>query len=416
MLEPIKLEIGKIYKTESSRVLASLIRILGNLDLAEEAMQAAFSIAMEKWPKDGIPNNPYSWLVSTGKYKTIDTIRRTNRGKELLAEVSLLDCERIEQPSVEQLVLEKHLVEDDQLRLIFYCCHPDLSLDSRIALALREVCGMTTLEISQAYLVPIETIKKRISRAKARIKQNNIAYEIPTKTDLKRRMEAVLHVIYLIFNEGYCASVGEDHIRKELTEEAIYLSRQLVSLISTTESIGLLALLLLQESRREARMTENGDIISLDNQDRSRWNQNLIQEGLQLIQQAVMSGRLGPYTLQAAIASVHSVAESVKKTQWELIIAYYDMLLTINPAPIIELNRAIAVGTHQGPNAGLDIIEQLIKQNKLSTYPTLFAAKAEFSKQLGSVNIAKQAYQRAIELVRPGPEERYLKEQLANIS
>lgn len=415
MLDTVNLEIGKIYKTESSRVLASLIRILGDLDLAEEAMQDAFSVAMEKWPKDGIPKNPYSWLVSTGKFKSIDGIRRIGRGKELLAENNVLDKRDAEVTSIEQLEIEKHIIEDDQLRLIFYCCHPDLPLDSRIALSLREVSGMSTKEIAQAYLVPFETIKKRITRAKRHIKQKNIAYEIPSKTILNQRMDAVLHVIYLIFNEGYCASVGDDHIRKELTEEAIFLSRKLVTLMSSTESLGLLALLLLQESRRESRVTKNGDIIALDDQDRSKWNQLLIQEGLQLIQQAVMSGPLGPYTLQAAIASVHSVAPSVKETQWELIIGYYDMLLSINPTPIIELNRAIAVGTHEGPKAGLDIIERLLKNEKLSSYPTIYAAKAEFSNQLGLVTEAIAAYQSAIKLVRPGPEERYLKKQLTNI-
>jgi len=324
MLDPIQLAIGKIYKAESGRVLAGLIRILGDLDLAEEALQDAFSVAMEKWPIEGIPKNPYSWLISTGKFKAIDDIRKIGREKELIAGIVFLDEEGLNAGSIEQVDGEKHLVEDDLLRLIFFCCHPLLPLDSRIALSLREVCGMTRLEIARAYLVPFETIKKRISRAKALIKEKKIPYGIPSKAELNQRIDAVLCVIYLVFNEGYSASSGEDYIRKELTEEAIFLSRKLVELVSTPESLGLLALLILQESRRESRVTKTGDIIPLEDQDRSLWDQHLIREGVQLIQTAVMSGRLGPYTLQAAIASVHALADSVQNTQWELIVGYYD--------------------------------------------------------------------------------------------
>ncbi len=415
MLDPIKLEIGKIYKTESGRVLAGLIRILGDLDLAEEALQEAFSIAMEKWPIEGIPKNPYAWLISAGKFKAIDALRRIGRGKELLAEKYILEKEAFDDGSTEQPGWEKGLVEDDQLRLIFFCCHPLLPLDSRIALSLREVCGMSTVEIARAYLLPFETIKKRISRAKALIKDKKIPYKIPSKVELGRRMDAVLHVIYLIFNEGYSASSGEDHIRKELTEEAIYLSRQLVVLISSPESLGLLALLVLQESRASSRVTEDGDLIALENQDRTLWDQNLIREGVQLIQSAVMSGRLGPYTLQAAIASVYAVADSVENTQWDLIIGYYDMLLSINPSPIVELNRAIAVGMYEGPQAGLAIIESLLKTDRLCSYHIIYAAQADFLKKLGLMDEAIKAYQRAIELVRQEPEERYLKKQLSEL-
>lgn len=415
MLDPIKLKIGKIYKTESGRVLAGLIRIFGDLDVAEEALQEAFSIAMEKWPKEEIPKNPYSWLISTGKFKAIDSMRRLGRGKELFAENLSLEQEKFDGSFVDQLDGEKNLIEDDQLRLIFFCCHPLLPLDSRIALSLREVCTMSTVEIARAYLLPFETIKKRISRAKALIKEKNIPYEIPSKAELSKRMDAVLRVIYLIFNEGYSASSGEDHIRKELTEEAIFLSRKLVELNPSPESLGLLALLLLQESRRESRVTKNGDLISLENQDRSLWDQKLIGEGVQLIQYAVMSGRLGPYTLQAAIASVHAVADSVQNTQWELIIGYYDMLLSIHPSPVVELNRAIAVGVHKGPKAGLVIIERLLENEKLNAYHIIYAAQADFSKKLGLIDEAIKAYQRALELVGQEPEERYLKKQLAEI-
>lgn len=415
MLDPTQLEIEKIYKAESGRVLASLIRILGDLDLAEEALQDAFSVAMEKWPIEGIPKNPYSWLISTGKFKAIDAIRRIGRGKELVSERWVFEEEDSNWGSVEQSDWEKHLVEDDQLRLIFFCCHPLLPLDSRIALSLREVCGMSTLEIARAYLLPFETIKKRISRAKALIKEKKIPYEIPSKAELSERTNAVLRVIYLVFNEGYTASSGEDHIRKDLTEEAIFLGRKLAELVSTPEALGLLALLLLQESRRESRVTKTGDLIPLEDQDRSLWDQNLIWEGVQLIQTVVMSGRLSPYTLQAAIASVHALADSVQNTQWELIVSYYDMLLSINPSPVVELNRAIAIGMHEGPKVGLAIIERLLKNDQLKSYHFLYAAQADLSKKLGLIDEAIKAYQRAIELVRQEPEERYLKKQLSDI-
>ena len=414
MLDPIELQIGKIYKVESGRVLAGLIRILGDLDLAEEALQDAFSIAMEQWPIEGVPKNPYSWLISTGKFKAIDAIRRLGRGKELIAEIVALEGESMS-GSIEQTACEKHLIEDDQLRLIFFCCHPLLPLDSRIALSLRDVCGMITVEIARAYKVPFETMKKRISRAKALIKEKKIPYEIPSQAELNPRLNAVLHVIYLVFNEGYSASSGEAHVRKELTEEAIFLSRKLVELISTAESMGLLALLLLQESRREARVTSGGDLIALEDQDRSLWNQKLITEGVQLIQTAVMSGRLGPYTLQAAIASVHALADSVKTTQWALIVGYYDMLLSVTPSPIVELNRAIAVGMHEGPKAGLEIIDRLLTNEKLTASHQIYAVQAEFHKKLGLIDAAISAYNRAIELARQAPEQRYLRKQLSEI-
>lgn len=411
MLDPSHSKIGKIYKTESGRVLATLIRILGDLDLAEEALQEAFSIAMEKWPIEGIPKNPYSWLISTGKFKAIDTIRRMGRGSELISE-NFLDCD---QTAADPADWDKLLIEDDQLRLIFLCCHPLLPLDSRIALSLREVCGMSTAEIAKAYLVPLETMKKRISRAKALVKEKKIPYEIPSKHELGERVDAVLQVIYLVFNEGYSASSGENHIRKDLTEEAIFLSRKLVELVSTPESLGLLALLLLQESRREARTTKEGDLIALEDQNRSLWDQALIQEGVQLIHTAVMSGRLGAYTLQAAIASVHALADSLENTQWELIVGYYDMLLSINPSPVVELNRAIAVGMHEGPQAGLALIDALMNNKNLKTYHLFYAAQADFCKKLGLMNRAISSYRQAIELVRQEPEERYLKQQLSEI-
>ncbi len=415
MLDPIQLAIGKIFKSESGRVLASLIRILGDLQLAEDALQDAFAIAIEKWPTEGIPKNPGAWLISAGKFRAIDAIRRIGRGQELIAEQLYLDEEHAKADSVAPVEWERHIIEDDQLRLIFFCCHPMLPLDSRIALALREVCGMSTLEIARAYLVPIETIKKRITRAKGLIKEKKIPYEIPATPELSARMSAVLHVIYLVFNEGYSASSGEDHLRMALTEEAIFLSRQLVALIATPESLGLLALLLLQESRREARTTKAGDLIPLEEQDRMLWDQALIQEGVLLMQTAVQSGRLGPYTLQAAIASVHALADSVENTQWALIINYYDMLLAIHPSPVVALNRAIAVGMHEGPEIGLALIDELMADKKLGFYPVIYAAQADFCKKLGLKDKAINAYQQAIALARQEPEKRYLKKQLSNM-
>lgn len=403
-------EIAKIYKLESGRVLASLVRILGDFDQAEEAMHEAFNIALQKWPKEGIPKNPYSWLISTGKFKAIDSIRRQKRGKELLLENFSPDNEEYSQFRD----FDKNGL-DDALRLIFFCCHPALPLESRIALSLKDVCGMTTDEIARAFLISFETIKKRISRAKAIFRQKKIPFEIPSEPEMVRRTEAVLHVIYLIFNEGYSASSGESHIRKELTDEAIFLCRKLVDLYAAPESLGLLALLLLQESRRTSRITKKGELIPLDKQDRSLWDQNLIREGLQLIYQAIMSGRMGSYTLQAAIASVHAVADSIQNTRWDIIIEYYDMLLSVNPSPVIELNRAIAVGMYKGPKAGLSIINNLLEQGKLNSYHFAYAARADLSKKLGLKNEAVKAYKMAIELVRQEPERRYLEYQLSEI-
>lgn len=412
MQDKIKREIGNLYKSESGRVLATLMRILGDYDLAEEALQISFKVALEKWPEEGIPKNPTSWLVSTGRFKAIDSIRRKKREREILSERFPLNHKGYAEPQV----VEEHLVEDDQFRLIFYCCHPSLPLDSRIALCLRDFCGMTTKEVARAYFVSNEAIKKRISRAKALFREENIPYEIPSRSVLSDRLNGVLHVIYLIFNEGYSASSGEDRIRKELSDEAIYLCRKLVELIPASESLGLLALLLLQEARRESRVATNGDLIPLEHQDRSLWDQNLIREGLQLIHQSVMSGQLGPYTLQAAIASVHAVADSVQNTHWDLIIEYYDMLLSVNPSPVVELNRAIAVGMNNGPEEGLAIIQDLMEEGSLNTYHLLYSAKADFSKRLGLKDEAIRSYKKAIKLTRQEPERKYLQNQLSKLS
>ncbi|MFZ0453810.1 MAG: RNA polymerase sigma factor [Ignavibacteriaceae bacterium] len=409
MQSDINKEIEKIYKSESGRILASLVRILGDFELAEEAKQEAFSIALEKWPKEGIPKNPYSWLISAGKFRAIDSVRKMKRGWEIVSEKFPHN-----DSYPEDQVMENDIV-DDQLRLIFFCCHPALPLDSRIALSLRDVCGMTTGEIAHAYLVSFETIKKRITRAKLLFREKKIPFEIPPRSELKDRMEGILHVIYLIFNEGYSASSGEDHIRKELTDEAIYLCRNLVDLISIPESLGLLALLLLLESRRTSRITQYGDIIPLEKQDRTLWDQNLIREGLELITQAVMSGRLGSYTIQAAIASVHAVADSLQSTRWDIIVGYYDMLMSINPSPVIELNRAIAVGMHEGPETGLVIINELLKKGSLDSYHLIYSAKADFSQKLGLIEEAVISFKKAIKLARQEPERRYLENRLSEI-
>lgn len=407
----INKEIAKIYKSEYGRIFGTLVRIFSDLDLAEEALQEAFTVALKKWPKTGIPKNPYSWLISTGKFKAIDSIRRKKRGRELLSdELSIGNEVYPELP-----LKDKFVIEDDQLRLIFFCCHPSLSLDSRIALSLKVVCGMKTEEIASAYLVSSETIKKRISRAKTLFKEKKIPYEIPSRSNIANRMDTVLNVIYLIFNEGYSASSGKDPVRKELTDEAIFLNRQLVNLISTPESMGLLALLLFHESRSKTRVTINGDLIPLENQNRSLWDQNLIYEGLQLIHKAIMSGRLGSYTLQAAIASVHATADSVQNTRWDLIIDYYDLLISINPSPVVELNRAIAVGMLKGPKAGLSIINHLLKENKLESYQFIFSAQAEFLKKLGHKDEAIKAYKKAIDITNQEAEHRYLKNQLSEL-
>ena len=412
MFDAIQQDIGKIYKTESAKVLASLTRILGDLDLAEEALQEAFIAATEQWPVEGIPNKPSAWLISTGRFKAIDSLRRIGRGRELIAEQPAIHGDTI---SHNTEPWEQHLIEDEQLRLIFLCCHPQLPLHARIALALREVCALPVNEIARAFLVPTDTIKKRLSRAKALIREKHIPYEIPARDELNHRMAAVLQVIYLVFNEGYCASAGDNLLRRELTKEAIFLNRKLVELSTEPENLGLLALLLLQESRNRARVTDNGDLIPLEHQDRSLWNKPLIAEGLQFLETALLSGRLGPYTLQAAIASVHAQADSVANTQWELIVGYYDMLLSIQASPVIALNRAIALGMLNGPEAGLSAVENIMDDKKLQGYHLTYAAQADFYKQLGLKEKAIRAYQQALERVQQEPEKRYLKKQLAEI-
>lgn len=404
-------DLEKIFKSESGRVLATLMRILRDLDLAEEALQESFSAALVTWRQNGIPDNPYGWLVSAGKFKAIDTIRRSDHGKALLKNLHL-HREAGEPIDQENQYIEKYLVHDDQLRLIFLCCHPRLSMEARICLSLRELCGLSTKEIARGLLTSPENIKKRISRAKNLIKDEKIPYGIPDKDHLDERVNTVLQVIYLIYNEAYSVLHSKDQNRQALVHQALYLSRKLVELLPSSETYGLLALVLIQESRHAARMSDQGDIIPLEYQDRSLWDQKMIDEGRGLIHQAVMSGRLGIYSLQAAIASVHAVADSTQSTRWDLIVGYYDLLLSIHNSPVIELNRAVAIGMKDGPETALKILMNLRNDPKLSSYHILYSTEAEFAKQIGLHDQSSKAYQRAIKLASSPADIKYLQQQL----
>lgn len=405
-------QITAIYKAESRKLLATLVRLLGDFDVAEEALQEAFGVAFERWPAQGIPANPRAWLVSTGRFKGIDVLRRRGRSAALVRELSQVDVSLGDVPTGE--VWDS--VHDDQLRLVFTCCHPALSVDARVALALREVCRLRTDEIARCFLVSPETMKKRIARAKAQLSKDKIPYEIPARSQLPERLAAVLHVVYLVYNEGFAATSGDAHIRHELTREALFLSRLLVELLPEPEAVGLLALLLLHESRSAARVDDDGNIVSLEHQDRSAWDHALIDEAQHQLQRAVMSGRIGPYTIQAAIASVHAAAPSVEATNWGLIVDYYEMLLTASPGPVVELQRAIAVAMRDGPADGLALVDALIDGGKLASYHSAHAVRADLARRLGRLDVARAAYQRAIALARQSPERRHLQRELEKIS
>ncbi|MCH9686235.1 MAG: RNA polymerase sigma factor [Deltaproteobacteria bacterium] len=409
---PVSDRISAIYKAESRKVLATLVRLLGDFDLAEEALHDAFGVASERWPREGIPSNPRAWLVSTGRFKGIDAQRRRGRGDALVRDLA----ETVAQPEPDAIPEPWDSVHDDQLRLVFTCCHPVLAVDARVALSLREICGLRTDEIARCFLVPTETMKKRISRAKAVLREQQIPYVIPSKDELGGRLAAVLHVIYLVFNEGYAATSGDAHIRHELTHEALFLGRHLVELIPRPEAMGLLALMLLHESRTVVRVDAEGNIIPLEAQDRSRWDRSLITEARLLLQRAIMSGRVGPYTLQAAIASVHAVASSVEDTHWGLIVDYYDMLLQVQPGPVVELQRSVAVAMRDGPAAGLELVEALLASGRLASVHSVHAIRADLARRLGRLDLASSAYETAIELSRQGPERRYLEQQLEKLS
>jgi len=399
-----------VYRSESRRVLATLIRLLGDFDLAEEAMHDAFASAVEQWPRDGVPANPRAWLVSAGRFKAIDTVRRRARFDASLAEIA----ERLDAHSraVEQ---DDEDVEDDRLRLIFTCCHPALPPDARVALTLREVCGLTTEEIARAFLTAPPTVAQRIVRAKAKIKGANIPYQVPSRADLPDRLDTVLHVIYLVFNEGYSASSGVSVTRGDLSEEAIRLGRLLIELLPEPEVMGLLALMLLQESRRVARSSPAGDLVLLDEQDRSLWNRDQIAEGRALVQRALSSRRFGPYTLQAAIAAVHAAAPNGDATDWAQIVGLYDVLAQAVPSPVVELNRAVAVAMRDGPLAGLELIDAILARGDLADYHLGHAARADLCRRLGRTAQARESYRRALELTRQEPERRFLERRLAEL-
>jgi RNA polymerase sigma-70 factor (ECF subfamily) len=403
--------VDRIYRTESRRVLATLIRLLGDFDVAEEALHDAFIAAVEQWPVDGLPENPRAWLVSAGRFKAIDKLRR--RAK---FDVSLEDvAERIEQIADPNVAEDHGGLDDDRLRLVFTCCHPALAPDAQVALTLREVCGLTTEEIAQAYLVTPPTIAQRIVRAKGKIRDARIPYEVPARSALPQRLESVLRVIYLVFNEGYLASSGESLTRHDLSAEAIRLGRLLVELLPEAEAVGLLALMLLQESRRAARADAAGELILLADQDRSLWNRQLIADGTALVEGALASRNFGPYAVQAAIAAVHAEAPDAGATDWAQIVALYDVLLRFDPSPVVQLNRAVAVAMRDGPEAGLALVDALLAGGELEDYRLAHAARADLCRRLGRAADAAAAYRRAIALTRQASERRFLERRLAEL-
>ena len=404
--------IDEIYRLESRRVFATLVRLLRDFDLAEEAMHEAFAAAMETWKVDGIPDNPRAWLVSTGRFKAIDSLRRKGRFQQVMPEI----VARRDDVAVANTTKSEEEIEDDRLRLIFTCCHPAIAPQVQVPLTLREVCGLTTEEIASAFLIPAATMAQRIVRGKAKIRDAGIPFVIPTATDLPDRMVSVLAVIYLVFNEGYSASAGDTLTRADLSSEAIRLGRLLVELLPDPEAIGLLALMLLQESRRQARTDQEGNIILLEDQDRSRWNRRLIAEGQELVQRALRTRRFSNYTIQAAIAAVHASAQTPGQTDWNQIVELYDALYAINPTTVIELNRAVSIAMRDGPEAGLTIIEGLLSRGELTDYHLAHAARAELCRRLGRIDEAKAAFQTALELARQEPEIRFLKKRLAAVS
>jgi RNA polymerase sigma-70 factor (ECF subfamily) len=400
-----------IYRAESRRVFATLVRLLGDFDLAEEALHDAFRAALEQWPRDGVPANPRAWLVSAGRFKAIDGIRRRTRFDSIEDVAEQVDAVVDETPP-----WDEEGIEDDRMRLIFTCCHPALSPDAQVALTLREVCGLTTEEIAQAFLGAAPTLAQRIVRAKAKIREANIPYEVPAPDELPERLDSVLRVVYLVFNEGYSASSGQSLTRLDLSGEAIRLGRLLVELLPEPEAIGLLALMLLQESRRAARTSPEGELVLLSDQDRSLWNRDQITEGSALVEKALISRRFGAYTLQAAIAAVHAEAVNADATDWNEIVGLYDVLLRFDPSPVVELNRAVAVTMRDGPAAGLALIDAILARGDLRDYHLAHAAHADLCRRLGRTAQARVSYQRALALARQEPERRFLERRLAELS
>jgi RNA polymerase sigma-70 factor (ECF subfamily) len=407
----VREQIDSIYRSESRRIFATLIRLLGDFDLAEDALHDAFRAAMEQWPRDGLPANPRAWLVSTGRFKAIDQLRRRSRFETSLGPLA----EEVMAGTSEAIDVENAGLDDDQLRLIFTCCHPALPPEGRVALTLREVCGLTTEAIAHAFLTSPPTLAQRIVRAKAKIREAHIPYQVPGREELPDRLDAVLQVIYLVFNEGYSASSGETVTRADLSGEAIRLGRLLMELLPEPEVIGILALMLLHEARRPARIAPSGDLVLLEDQDRSLWNRDLIAEGLALLEQALSSRRFGLYTLQAAIVAVHAEASSADTTDWAQIVGLYSLLLRVNPSPIIELNRAVAVAMLDGPSAGLELIDAILARGELTDYHLAHSARADLCRRLGRTAEARASYERALTLAQQEPERRFLERKLREL-
>ncbi len=413
--EPIRELLDSLYRVDSGRILATLIRLLGDFDLAEEAMHEAFAAALSLWPKSGVPGNPRPWLISTARFKAIDTLRRRARFDASQDELARHLEAQGSSNSNEVDSLGDDCLEDDRLRLIFTCCHPSLAPEARVALTLREVCGLTTEEIAKAFLTTPRTLAQRIVRAKAKIRETPIPYEVPTPEELPERLGAVLQVIYLVFNEGYSAAAGANVTRAELTGEAIRLGRLLAELQPEPEVIGLLALMLLQESRHAARTSPTGELILLENQDRALWNRKQIAEGVALLEKAMKSRRFGAYRLQAAIAAVHAQAESVARTDWRQIVALYDQLLRIQPSPVVELNRAVAIAMRDGPEAGLAHIDAVLEHGELANYYLAHSARADMCRRLGRTAEARASYEKALALTQQEPERQFLQERIRGL-
>ena len=405
--------VEEVYRTDSRRVYATLVRLLGDFDRAEDALQDAFAAAVQQWSRDGVPANPRAWLVSTGRFKAIDAIRRRARFDASLPVLAEDLNENVDNPANWD---DDEGVRDDRLRLIFICCHPALAPDARIALTLREVCGLTTEEIARAFLTPAPTLAQRIVRAKAKIRDAKIPYQEPSPADLPERLDAVLHVIYLVFNEGYSASSGGSVTRADLSGEAIRLTRLLIDLLPEPEAIGLLALLLLQDSRRAARTSANGELVLLEHQNRTLWDQAQIADGKALVERALTSGRAGPYTIQAAIGAVHASASTPAETDWHQIVGLYDVLNQMNPSPVVELNRAVAVAMRDGPATGLAAIDAILARGDLTDYHLAHSARADLSRRLGKTADARAAYERALALTRQEPERRFLEGRLRELT
>ena len=409
--DAVRAVVDAVYRSDSRRVLATLIRLLGDFDRAEEALHDAFVAAVEQWPHQGVPANPRAWLISAGRFKAIDGMRRRARFDATLTELE----QHLDGVTNHPAQWDDQSIEDDRLRLIFTCCHPALPHDAQIALTLREVCGLTTEEIARSFLTAAPTIAKRIVRAKGKIRDARIPYEVPSETDLPERLDTVLRVIYLLFTEGYSASSGSSLTRPDISIEAIRLGRLLVELLPEPEAVGLLGLMLLQESRRAARSSAEGDVVLLEDQDRSLWNQEQIAEGSALVKRALSARRIGSYTLQAAIAAVHAEARNSAATDWAQIVALYDVLLAAQPSAVVELNRAVAVAMRDGPAAGLSLIETILARGDLEDYYLAYSALADLNRRLGRTAEARAGYEQSLKLARQEPARRFLQRRLEEL-